>query len=218
MNNNPINYSDPSGHWVFEDTPNDPNYVPANSGINPFRRYVTAGVTQGEASKIFVKTMSDPGNDIVNWFDFGGKNTLGGLGYHPGVYFHSTLNVQKGTSILSVLPGRVVEVTKDRTKDFGLHVVLEHDIYGVSLFSVYAHLDATSVTENQIVPTGKKLGGMGNTPFLEKKDLYGVMHLHFEVRTEHNVILDDQGNYLTLKIGLWMLIGLIHMMSFMPIG
>ena len=62
VNNNPINNTDPTGHWVFEYSPNDPNYVPAHSGINPFRRYVTAGVTQSEADKIFKSQIKSPTN------------------------------------------------------------------------------------------------------------------------------------------------------------
>ena len=192
--NNPVRYTDPSGHYAFEDTPDDPYFAPAHRGINPARRYVTVGVTESEAAKIFVLKMSDPGKDIAKSDGFGGQNTLGGPGYHAAVDFRSTREEKKDTNITSVLPGKVVEVTKNRTGDFGLHVVVEHDIYGIKLYSIYAHLNKTLVTKGRTVSSGTVIGGMGNTPF----EAGGAIHLHFEVRTTLNVQLDETQKYVTL--------------------
>jgi RHS repeat-associated protein len=38
VNNNPINYNDPSGHYEFEDNPDDPYWLPAVNGIMTSRR------------------------------------------------------------------------------------------------------------------------------------------------------------------------------------
>jgi len=193
VENNPIRYTDPSGNYIFEEEPDDPFFAPAHSEINPATRYITAGVSESQAKLIFVDKMSDPGQNIATKYGFGSSNTLDGEGYHPGVDFYSVLNVALGSSILSVLSGKVVEVTKNRDMDFGLHVVIEHNIYWIKLFSVYAHLDHTSVIEGKVIQMGDIVGGMGNTPFPE-----GDVHLHFEVRTTNNVELDNFGNYITL--------------------
>ncbi|MDH7475811.1 MAG: RHS repeat-associated core domain-containing protein, partial [Anaerolineae bacterium] len=31
VRNNPLRYTDPSGHWIFEETPNDPYFIPPST-------------------------------------------------------------------------------------------------------------------------------------------------------------------------------------------
>jgi len=187
---NSVNYIDPTGHFEFEDSPNDSYFVSAFPGIHPARRYETEAVSEEEAVKIFIASMSDPGVDIVQSDGFLGVNTLGGPGYHPAVDFASTRDIKKGTPISSVLPGNVVEVSTNRNGSFGLYAVVEHDIHGYKFYSVYAHLDETTVAIGQLVSEGDKLGGMGNTPF-HKGEKPGAIHLHFEVRSERHVKFDE---------------------------
>ena len=39
--NNPVKYSDPSGHYAFEDTPDDPYFIPASNVVKYARRSTT---------------------------------------------------------------------------------------------------------------------------------------------------------------------------------
>ena len=65
---------------------------------------------------------------------------------------------------------------------YGISVVIKHSFgyQGQPLFTVYAHLDETSVQAGDIVATGDELGLIGNTG-----DSTGP-HLHFEVRVGEN--------------------------------
>jgi len=186
---------------MFEDTPEDPGFVPSFVGINPARRYKSVGVTVQEAGQIFVRLMSNPGEGLRMTTRFGARNTMNGLGYHPGIDFVGPRGIK--SPIKPAMSGRVVGVwnsQKDRiTNDFGIHTIIEHDIYGVKLYSIYAHLSEVNVGVGQVVSINSIIGLMGNTPLSDN----GSVHLHFEVRTQLNVNLSDPTNAIVRGLDWW---------------
>lgn len=203
VNNNPINYSDPSGHWVFEDTPNDPNYVPAHSGINPFRRYVTTGVTQGEAEKIFRRYMKDPITDATPGpFSFGdhrGTYNFKGTQWSGLNIWHASYDEEDeaGIHVNPLYPGKVIFTG---WTDMGNTVVIENIIYGNRFYSVYGHFgedqDYTGINVNvgDLVSYTTVIGETGYSKPLCDDSCY--KHLHFEVRKACNVNLSNTADVL----------------------
>lgn len=105
---------------------------------------------------------------------------------HAAIDFVGSL----GTPIYSVEYGRVVDIIYDRNQDLGIMVVVEHVVFDVKYYSLYAHLDSVSkgINVGRIVDNRTQIGEMGNTAT-------GNVHLHFEVRKAMNVNLNEHGNY-----------------------
>ncbi|MBF4549317.1 M23 family metallopeptidase [Pseudoclavibacter sp. VKM Ac-2888] len=82
-----------------------------------------------------------------------------------------------GTRIGSIAAGTVVDVVPVAASGLGTHVVVEHQIDGQKVQSVYAHLTAnsTSVAIGDNVTPGQLLGFLGNTGSSTGP------HLHLEV-------------------------------------
>jgi murein DD-endopeptidase MepM/ murein hydrolase activator NlpD len=88
---------------------------------------------------------------------------------------------------------------------FGNYILIAHDVYGYTFYSVYAHVGVDRdfntgilVTPGDFVSTDTPIGVVGNSiggfPFEGGKDNKGNLntisiHLHFEVRTSANVDL-----------------------------
>ena len=70
--------------------------------------------------------------------------------------------------------------------EFGNYVVVEHDVYGVMFYSVYAHLDTQTVSVGQVVDNNIQVGTMGNT---KPGCTNCAVHLHFEIRKELSINL-----------------------------
>ncbi|WP_432112877.1 peptidoglycan DD-metalloendopeptidase family protein [Streptomyces sp. S1] len=88
---------------------------------------------------------------------------------------HSGLDITapSGTPVLAAASGRVVAINAAGAS-YGNHVVLEHS---GGIYTLYAHLSASSVSTGQQVSAGQKVGLVGSTG-----NSTGP-HLHFEVRT-----------------------------------
>ena len=65
---------------------------------------------------------------------------------------------------------------------FGYFVLIEHDVAGAKLYSVYAHNGEILVAEGAIVSAGDQIATMG-------KSGTRIVHLHFEIRRAVNVDL-----------------------------
>jgi murein DD-endopeptidase MepM/ murein hydrolase activator NlpD len=63
---------------------------------------------------------------------------------------------------------------------YGNYVVIEHDISGQLVYSLYAHLSEINVVVGQIISVGEKIGEVGMSGSATGS------HLHFEVREEKN--------------------------------
>jgi hypothetical protein len=107
-----------------------------------------------------------------------------GDGAHPGV----DIRVPVGTPVQSVMNGIVVTVGED-SGGFGTYVVLRHpnvpdpsnSAKTTTLYSAYAHLSQTEVTEGQIVNKGQEIALSG------KSGLATGPHLHFQIDRETTV-------------------------------
>ncbi|MFF5973752.1 peptidoglycan DD-metalloendopeptidase family protein [Streptomyces sp. NPDC012769] len=89
---------------------------------------------------------------------------------------HSGLDITAplGTPVLAATAGKVVGINVAGSA-YGNHVIVEHS---GGIYTLYAHLSATSVSTGQQVSAGQKVGLVGSTGNSSGP------HLHFEVRTD----------------------------------
>lgn len=109
------------------------------------------------------------------------------LGEHPGW----DIRAKQGTTLLAAADGYVAKVKSDGTKNYAYIMI----IHGNGLATVYGHVSAVYVSQDQYVTQGQPIGrsggmpgGIGSGPFTTGP------HLHFEVRL--NGIPVDPANYL----------------------
>ncbi|MDA1208480.1 MAG: M23 family metallopeptidase [bacterium] len=103
-----------------------------------------------------------------------------GAGSHPGV----DIRMPEGTPILSIANGIVDRVKSDA--GYGNVIVVRHPNVPdpespgrrTTLYSVYAHLETTMVTEGSIVMKGEQIATSGSTGFASGP------HLHFQIDRE----------------------------------
>jgi len=108
-----------------------------------------------------------------------------GTGLHLGVDIPLPFN----TPVYAIADGTVTEIQRTGVKgtnDFGVHVVLKHDIPEIGKFySVYAHLKSDSIPsgiETTGVKKGNLIGCSGNTGYtLPLDDPNRGYHLHFQI-------------------------------------
>ncbi len=92
---------------------------------------------------------------------------------HPGI---DISGAPKGTSVISVADGVVTYVDK---KEYG-QVIIDH---GKGISSSYMHLDTISVSKDQSVTKGQRIGTVGGRG-PTGPDQYSP-HLHFEIRDQN---------------------------------
>lgn len=124
----------------------------------------------------------------VNWANPNyryGSTANGEESIHTGV----DLGAQRGTQVLAAARGEVLWVGYglyrgifDTTDPYGLAIAIRHDFGHLDqpLFTVYAHLQSTSVWKGQTVERGEAIGEVGSTGHASGP------HLHFEVRLGEN--------------------------------
>jgi murein DD-endopeptidase MepM/ murein hydrolase activator NlpD len=125
--------------------------------------------------------------DQINWpsqdYRYGGEFFQNVV--HTGV----DIPAPKGTPVLAAGSGKIIWAGYgvyrggfDTTDPYGLAVTIRHDFgyQGLSLYSIYGHLDEIVVVEGQQVQTGDILGEVGETGRVTGP------HLHFEVRIGEN--------------------------------
>jgi murein DD-endopeptidase MepM/ murein hydrolase activator NlpD len=108
-------------------------------------------------------------------------STQGGLReIHRGVEFPSP----SGTPILAAASGQVIFAGDDMSEKvalwpefYGNYVIIEHDLPGQPVYSLYAHLSEINVVVGQVVSAGEEIGLVGASG-----SAIGS-HLHFEVRS-----------------------------------
>ena len=124
----------------------------------------------------------------TTWGNFAGCNTVADTcaeGWHPAIDSQGN-NLRD--PIFAFAYGTVVNV--NFILGFGLYMVIEHDVYGVKYYSVYAHLDEALVTEGQVVDPSTEIAKMGGTTGMNDDGslITGTaVHLHFEVRRANNI-------------------------------
>jgi murein DD-endopeptidase MepM/ murein hydrolase activator NlpD len=124
----------------------------------------------------------------VNWANPNyryGSTANGEESIHTGV----DLGAQRATPVLAAARGEVVWVgyglyrgVFDTSDPYGLAIAIKHDFghLNQTLYTVYAHLQGTTVWKGQVVDRGEVIGEVGSTGHATGP------HLHFEVRLGEN--------------------------------
>lgn len=89
--------------------------------------------------------------------------------------------IKAGTSVLSALDGKIHSFQNNTAfGDYGPTIILEHEIDGVTFYTLYGHLSLESLegkTEGQLVKKGQKIAELGKPPI--NGDY--APHLHFQI-------------------------------------
>lgn len=98
---------------------------------------------------------------------------------HTGIDFATPhycdiLAAQTGTVILS-----------EENGGFGNCVILEHDLNGVTMYTLYAHLSEILVKRGDFVVMGQMIGKEGGSDYDPGHGTSTGHHLHFEIRDEN---------------------------------
>lgn len=97
------------------------------------------------------------------------------IGEHPAV----DIRAKQGTTITAAADGYVAKVKFDGSKDYS-YIML---IHAGGLSTVYGHVSAAYVTQDQYVSQGQAIGKTGGTPGTTGAGRFSTgPHLHFEVR------------------------------------
>lgn len=153
------------GHWIF--VPNKVGLLPYLRGTTVVEDYSALG--KGEYAWPVPKVRTVSSGFGKRW----GKK-------HEGIDIPAPI----GTPVVSVKEG-TVKYSDDRISGYGNMVVIEH---ADQVFSVYAHLDDSLVSEGQRVRRGQVIAKSGNTGRSTGP------HLHFEIRVKDQA--RDPAHYL----------------------
>jgi RHS repeat-associated protein len=175
-NNNPLKYTDPSGH-------------------NPYCDSQYADPEECSGMRQNIKSLDDyilfeyrgplHETDEYKWFgDYRGKDpNLNIDRWHVSVDAYDDL----GTNVYPVLPGVVTKVGWEAS--LGNYIVIKHETDNGNVYSVYGHLgtkkeNGVLVHKDDVVDKTTPIGTLGNT-----SETISNMepHLHFEIRYETNV-------------------------------
>ncbi len=89
--------------------------------------------------------------------------------------------IKAGTSVLAALDGKIHSFQNNVSLgDYGPTIIIEHQIEGVSFYTLYGHLSLESLNgkrEGQLVKKGEKIGALGKPPI--NGDY--APHLHFQI-------------------------------------
>jgi peptidoglycan LD-endopeptidase LytH len=153
-------------------------------GAQPFR-FPTANQSilekDGE-EKFFVGTVGRPWTSGA----FGCVRT-GGWQMHEGLDIRSIQRDKRGEStdpILATAAGTVAYIsTRAGLSNYGIYVVLRHQIEGLEVCSLYAHLSEVrpGLQVGQSVKAGETIGTMGRTSNTRQAISRERAHLHFEL-------------------------------------
>ena len=89
--------------------------------------------------------------------------------------------IKAGTSVLSALDGKIHSFQNNTAHgDYGPTIILEHEIEGLTFYTLYGHLSLESLEdkmEGQVVRKGQKIAELGKPPI--NGDY--APHLHFQI-------------------------------------
>ena len=110
---------------------------------------------------------------------------------HEGLDIRSLQHDRHGEPtdpVLATADGTVMYVnTKSGLSNYGKYIVIRHVVEGIEIYSLYAHLSATSVTAGQTVRGGQVIGTMGRTSNTSESIGKERAHVHFEL----NLLVND---------------------------
>jgi len=91
--------------------------------------------------------------------------------------------------VMATADGTVVYVnTRPAYSNYGNYVVLRHQVEGIDIYSLYAHLRESRVKVGQVVKAGEVIGIMGRTANTHEGISKDRAHVHFEL----NLIVNDR--------------------------
>lgn len=89
--------------------------------------------------------------------------------------------IKAGTSVLSALEGKIHSFQNNLgLGDYGPTIIVEHEIDGLTFYTLYGHLSLESLDEKmvgQVIKKGEKIAELGKTPI--NGDY--APHLHFQI-------------------------------------
>jgi murein DD-endopeptidase MepM/ murein hydrolase activator NlpD len=176
VNNNPLKYTDPSGHNAYCDNEYaDPEECTGmRQGINNLDDYI-------------LFEYRSPLHETYDYRNFGAYRGKWDYGNNPDIW-HVSIDAgvprDLGIKVYPVLPGVVTKVGWEDTS-LGNYIVIKHETEYGNVYSVYGHLgtevgNGNLVKEGIVVDKNTPIGTLGNTNGMP-------VHLHFEIRFETNV-------------------------------
>jgi murein DD-endopeptidase MepM/ murein hydrolase activator NlpD len=112
---------------------------------------------------------------------------------HEGLDIRSVEQDARGEStdpILATADGRIAYINhKSGLSNYGIYIVVQHQIQGIEVYSLYAHLRSVQpgLAVGQPVAAGEQIGIMGRTANTGTRISRERAHLHFEL----NLILNE---------------------------
>lgn len=117
------------------------------------------------------------------------KNTITATFHDPSYPFrksigeHSGIDIRasQGSTLMATASGYVARVKFDGSTNYGYIMIIHDDTYS----SVYGHVSAVSVKEDQYVTQGQVIGRTGGAPRTPGAGPFSTgPHLHFEIRKD----------------------------------
>lgn len=137
---------------------------------------------RGGAARYFAPT------DVGDWTaGLYGCSRSHGTQFHEGIDILHTQTDRRGEPtdpVFATAAGRVAYVNpKASLSNYGIYLVLEHHISGLTVYSFYAHLSevAPGIRPGRVVQAGERIGTMGRTANTRTPIRRERAHLHFEI-------------------------------------
>lgn len=122
-------------------------------------------------------TMPCEGFNITNPYGYWFNPFVGKIVLHRGI----DMQPAHHSEIFAVYDGEVVRVSNGGD-GYGQYVQLKHEVDGVVLYTLYAHLSQIDVTVGDTVEQGEVIGLEGGAPTDPTPGDSTGHHLHFEIR------------------------------------
>ena len=110
---------------------------------------------------------------------------------HEGLDIRSLQHDRSGEPtdpVMATADGTVMYVNaKAGLSNYGKYIVIGHNIEGIEIFSLYAHLSAVSTAAGKTVHAGEVIGTMGRTSNTSERIGKERAHVHFEL----NMFVND---------------------------
>ncbi len=102
------------------------------------------------------------------------------------------LMVEEGTPVFAPLDSKINSFSdNDQFGDYGPTIVLEHELEGVTFFTLYGHLSKTSlksIEQGQLISKGEQFATVGNM----QENGFWPPHVHFQIIAD---MQDYSGNF-----------------------
>jgi murein DD-endopeptidase MepM/ murein hydrolase activator NlpD len=142
------------------------------------------------------RALLEPGRASLYFAPTPGKTwTAGTFGFvrSDGRQLHEGIDIrclrydaggEPADEVLASAPGTVSYLNlKAELSNYGIYVILRHQVEGLEVYTLYAHLRQISagLSEGSVVRSGERLGIMGRTSNTSQRISKDRAHLHFEI-------------------------------------